>query len=501
MNTPIFDFVNEYKNKDVLRAHMPGHKGRRGLGAEPLDITEIDGAGDLYRAYNYSPLDDPNNAEKFFIKDSARQAFGFKFPDGTFLRANSNVHAGNVPTILDKLESLAGRVHPRQQSALLFAVSQAGISLLKGGLAPYGIHSSEHACVDFTISKDDKTGAITVKYSGPEDLPVRFSWTTTIYVDGTSTTTPMVVEKPIDNLAPPAAKKMVAASAKRMGVKLDKEDTVTAATLLSTHAKGMMAKNARVLANFIVNTLAKVDEIDENMLANVAGDIKGWQEFDFGDVHLLDMGRKFVERQNNYLKDKLGKPDEFLESNPDVFESFYKDANRSSWRIGGKNFPLGTKPGVILGAFLNAVKNANARKAISTLLNQGNLADLQCLNYKAPAAIGGKKADDEEELLHTIKGGEMFVSRNYARDDAVITTSADLHYELDVSADGKTAVVTVTQDMHLCTAAMHGDPNYRIGKASVSQKSTIDLTKDPPVVTGVVFSQTFTPDEIQLGQA
>ena len=126
---------------------------------------EAAGSGDLYRAYNYGTLDDPTNEGKFFIKDPARQAFGFKFPDGTFLRANSNVHAGNVPTIIDKLESLAGRVHPRQQSALLFAVSQAGISTLRGGLAPYGIVASEHACVDFTISKNDETGAITVRSS------------------------------------------------------------------------------------------------------------------------------------------------------------------------------------------------------------------------------------------------------------------------------------------------------------------------------------------------
>ena len=94
----------------------------------------------------------------------------------------------------------------------------------------------------------------------------------------------------------------------------------------------------------------------------------------------------------------------------------------------------------------------------------------------------------------------MFVSRDYARDLAGITLAADVHYELDVSADGKTATVTVTQDMHLCTKDLRAD-EYRIGKASVSQKTTIDLTKEMPVVTDVTFAQTFTPDEIQLGEA
>ncbi len=50
MNTPICDFVNEYSIKDALRLHMPGHKGKKHLGFESLDITEIDGADSLYEA-------------------------------------------------------------------------------------------------------------------------------------------------------------------------------------------------------------------------------------------------------------------------------------------------------------------------------------------------------------------------------------------------------------------------------------------------------------------
>jgi hypothetical protein len=282
-------------------------------------------------------------------------------------------------------------------------------------------------------------------------------------------------------------------------VKLDKEDTTTAATLLATHAQGMMAKNARVLANFIVNSLHNDGEIDEDMLANLAGDMKGWQEFDFGDTRLHDMGRKFVERQNNYLKETLAKPDMYMDANPDVFTSLYSDANRGTWRIGGKTFPLGANPDAVLNEFLKAVKTPAARKVVSTLLNQGNLADMQCLVSKAPAPVGeARKDNDGVESIHTIKGGDMFVSRDYARDLAGITLAADVHYELDVSADGKTATVTVTQDMHLCTKDLRVD-EYRIGKASVSQKTTIDLTKEMPVVTDVTFAQTFTPDEIQLG--
>lgn len=48
--TPICDFVRAYREKDPVRFHMPGHKGKPLLGLEPYDITEIDGADALFEA-------------------------------------------------------------------------------------------------------------------------------------------------------------------------------------------------------------------------------------------------------------------------------------------------------------------------------------------------------------------------------------------------------------------------------------------------------------------
>lgn len=50
MNTPICDYVRRYCEHDSVRLHMPGHKGKKLLGMEHLDITEIDGADSLYEA-------------------------------------------------------------------------------------------------------------------------------------------------------------------------------------------------------------------------------------------------------------------------------------------------------------------------------------------------------------------------------------------------------------------------------------------------------------------
>lgn len=50
MNTPIVDFVRRYAQSGTSRLHMPGHKGQSLLGFEPWDITEIQGADELYEA-------------------------------------------------------------------------------------------------------------------------------------------------------------------------------------------------------------------------------------------------------------------------------------------------------------------------------------------------------------------------------------------------------------------------------------------------------------------
>ena len=51
MKTPIYDFLNEYKHKNGIRFHMPGHKGKGPdelSTVSPFDITEISGADFLF---------------------------------------------------------------------------------------------------------------------------------------------------------------------------------------------------------------------------------------------------------------------------------------------------------------------------------------------------------------------------------------------------------------------------------------------------------------------
>ena len=65
MNTPICDFVSQYRSSSPLRLHMPGHKGVSQLGIEDLDITEIDGADSLFEAAGIIRQSE-ENASKLF---------------------------------------------------------------------------------------------------------------------------------------------------------------------------------------------------------------------------------------------------------------------------------------------------------------------------------------------------------------------------------------------------------------------------------------------------
>ena len=65
METPILDFVEEYRSSHTVRLHMPGHKGASFLGCEALDITEIKGADALYEAEGIIARSEENAAALF----------------------------------------------------------------------------------------------------------------------------------------------------------------------------------------------------------------------------------------------------------------------------------------------------------------------------------------------------------------------------------------------------------------------------------------------------
>ena len=146
----------------------------RGLKQMKLDLT---------RGTNYSK----GGTEENYLKPD-EQKFGFTFPDGPAFICSTNADAEEVET---KVRSLCGEDHELQAQIVGANLSQDAAVPIKGSLARFNIHNDEHAVLNYSLSKDDDTGAVTIRYSSPDSLPVSFSWTCTVGVDGTSTTTPL----------------------------------------------------------------------------------------------------------------------------------------------------------------------------------------------------------------------------------------------------------------------------------------------------------------------
>ena len=88
MKTPIVDFLEQYKNSDTARLHMPGHKGRSAdyknipswlSDAFAYDITEIKGADDLYHPSGIIEESEKNasgiyGTDTFYVTEGSTQA-------------------------------------------------------------------------------------------------------------------------------------------------------------------------------------------------------------------------------------------------------------------------------------------------------------------------------------------------------------------------------------------------------------------------------------------
>ena len=150
-----------------------------------LNASRSQLAGDLSRADN-------NYGFKGSPLTLKNPGFRFNFPGESIVAGKTAEGKANIPKITDKLESLCGKAHPQQAASLLMMASQSGLGIMKGGLMVYGVSSDEHSSMDFTISKNEETGDITIRYSAPEELPFHLEWTATIDVNGNVSTTPVV---------------------------------------------------------------------------------------------------------------------------------------------------------------------------------------------------------------------------------------------------------------------------------------------------------------------
>ena len=161
-----------------------------------MKIEEIDGStkggrklmlGDFVRPENPKYLDGTR------ILSAEQNHFTVKIGQETFTADGKNGGAGNA-VIAGRIETLCGKVHVSQASSVMRALSQAAHQPLLPLLPEQGIQGdigNEHIPLTYTLSRNDETGAITIRYSEPEGMPVKFHWETTVALDGSSTSTPI----------------------------------------------------------------------------------------------------------------------------------------------------------------------------------------------------------------------------------------------------------------------------------------------------------------------
>ena len=226
--------------------------------------------------------------------------FVFRFADETVeIHAQTAMSARPLmDTVSDKLRALCGAAHPEQLDALGIALGQGPLSRLKGGLDQYGIVSDEHMAVKYDISRNDRTGAITVKVSNPDNLPVKFSWTTTIDIDGNTLTEPMRVDYG-QYEAKATAKKSIAGIVRKMPDQ--SEEAAKALVKVALEACGEDFDAKQIVSDNIANicisgkgeprTSDQIKEKVAGLLANLAEIRKAAD----GDVTLEKAGLTFMQ--------------------------------------------------------------------------------------------------------------------------------------------------------------------------------------------------------------
>lgn len=113
MNTPIYDFLQNYADKAGIRLHMPGHKGHGPLGIEALDITEIHGADVLGEASGIIGESEQNATTLF---QSGRTVF---------------VTSGST-TAIQAMLALAAQKYRKEEAPTLLAARGAHRAFLHG---------------------------------------------------------------------------------------------------------------------------------------------------------------------------------------------------------------------------------------------------------------------------------------------------------------------------------------------------------------------------------
>ena len=173
------------------------------ISSTQMAIEQIDGTTNGGRKFMLGDLCRPSNVAYVGSGQKAIPVencfFTVKIGGETIQCAIGDGNKAANAHIADKIESLCGKVHVEQANTVMRGLAQGAHAPIMSILPQHGIVGgvgAEHMALTYTLTKNDETGAVTIHYSEPKGFPFKFSWETTVALDGTSTTTPVVVDAP-----------------------------------------------------------------------------------------------------------------------------------------------------------------------------------------------------------------------------------------------------------------------------------------------------------------
>ena len=232
------------------------------------------------------------------------------------------------------------------------------------------------------------------------------------------------------------------------------------------------------------------DERREALLtaARMAGFMAHWEDFNYEQCPEA-MSDYVREWEDNMAKEYVPKDKKMIS---DVHETVYKDIPRSLYSIGGKSY-LYQPAEPYVAKFKDLVTpnharkdltdeekahNAKVQRFVSSLMMQGNWVSLLGLaNHSAPAGIYG--GNGIGKFTHRANDDPF-------RYDLVGGSGNNSHIEIEMSEDGKTAVVRQSRTFGL-TCGLETSKNG-FGRVRFSFEMTVSLEGEPKV-TGARVSQ------------
>ena len=321
---------------------------------------------------------------------------------------------------------------------------------------------------------------------------MKFSWETTIDVDGTAVSTPFVAT--VGRMPAENAREAAAVAAKRMNRTLNEEQLARAAELLEQHCVEMNVKNATLFANFVVQLPLDGDEKDIRRTVSMANSIRQWRDIEPGDPSVAEVEAVVKDEAIDDLADFLGPgyAAQFREPNPTVFNTFQVDLGRATVVIGDRIHEMNrTNNANAIADFKNALAGKpNAQKAVSCLMHQGLAMHTARLRIKMGLVPTTRRPNPLASYAQP--GAEKFVNRtgNPALFPVPqIVDNPTSRYELHLSDDGNTATVRLVWSGGINVGVELKPDLDTIGSVDVIEEITLDLTNDNPRITNVRLGQ------------